>query len=898
MWAVVCATWAFILPASLSGKAFAAEPVESKAEATHDQWTSMKDLTVEPALVRPVEEVIELAAGPEKLTLTGGWMIPVFSGRLTGKWEEDAQRWMRSQTDEEVPRLPAPEERADHQLVGWVWTGGQGRVVVPLQDRADALVLANRMVMDLGEEREAWAAVAHGEKPVSAGVEVAIVLGAEPAVADVFLTKDNPDPYEIVVYGDSDAARRAAARAQAVFADRVRMWDVWEVDRGERIAWDRIAFSRGVAPTFTSWDLLTSQRWGLLAQGVDGDDRWLSVVRDTVGLVDERREVRVSSIGIDPEQREMDLLVGGVPHPPLDPADPTSAPTPRVRVEPVLAESTVLIQPTPNGVDLAVTIDSHLTFRGVGGPVLWIDLQVPKMDRVPDSFRLVKVELDDGTPLLGSPGEDVERPARDAPEPRPKPIDPRPGPGPAPEPEPEPELLPEPSASRVRLLLPTPLHPGQQVVVHLVHEDTWPLAQVSTGDLVISLGRSSGVQGFLPILAPYAVSPVWPFRARVAVPMGGRIVAAVSGRTVSESEEHGWWVTRVDSEGRPAWFPGIAAGLYTTVDDPAQMGFPAVRVKAYSTHYDTIDQFAAEIRRILVFYQGWLPQCPVRELEVLESPPMINSYRWTAPHGMLSLSIMYDAMPMGVRTASNPRKDKPHLENAVVAHEVAHQYWGHLAPPASLEDFWIAESFAELFSCMYVAAAFDAQDCEVRMAAKRRKWEGYALNVRPASLSQAYASVAKSPIVYDYGTYVLGEMLVRRLGREPFFAASDVLLRDHPDDPLTTERLQAYLEAASGKDLGAFFDFWIHVGRVPALSLTWEASGTKIRGTVRSDIPFGTFDVPVHVRSKAAVSVVWVTVVDGEGTFAAEAPPGESPNVELDPEGYVLARQRSTVAQR
>jgi hypothetical protein len=885
-----------------------AEGAETQAESTHDLWTSMKDLVVEPALVRPVEEVIELTSGPERLTLRGGWMVPVFSGRLVGRWEDDAARWMRSQTVEEVPRLPSDAERGTQQLVGWMWTGGEGRVVVPLPDRADALVLANRMVMDVGEDREAWAGVASGAEPVSADVDVAIVLAADEAIANLFLTEESPDPYEIVVYGDSDAARRAAARMQAVFADRWRMWDVWEVDRGERVAWDRIAMSNGVAPSFTSWDLLTDQRWGLLAQGVDGDDRWLSVVRDTVGLVDERREVRVSAIGIDLDQREMDLLIGGMLHPPRDAADPTSAPAARVRVEPVLAESTVLIQPTPNGVDLAVTVDSHLTFRAVGGPVIWIDLLVPKMDRVPDSFRLVKVELEDGTPLLGSPGEDVDKPAREAPEPRPKPPDPDPGPGPGPGPGPDPDpdhdLLPEPTASRVRLLLPVPLQPGEQVVVHLVHEDTWPLSQVSTGELRVSLGQSSGVQGFLPVVAPNGVGPAWPFRARVAVPMAGRVVAAVSGRTVSEGEQQGWRVTRVESEGRAAWFPAISAGLYTTVDDPAQLGFPAVRVKAYSTHYDTIDQFAAEIRRVIGFYQGWLPTFPVREVEVFEAPPTFNGFIWTAPHGMISLSMMYDTRAMGAPTVinrgggGNPRNDRPHLENGIVAHEIAHHYWGHLAPPASSEDFWIAESFAELFSCIYLSAAFDAQDCEVRMAEKRRRWEGYTLNVRPGSLSQAYSSVTQPAIVYDYGAYVLGEMLIRRLGREPFFAAIDLMLREHPDEPLSSERLQAYLEAASGKDLDDFFDFWIHQGRVPALSLTWTTSGGTVRGTVESDVPFGTFDVPVHLRTKDATSVVWVAVVDGKGAFEAATPAGDSLRVDLDPEGYVLARQRSAVAQR
>jgi hypothetical protein len=521
-------------------------------------------------------------------------------------------------------------------------------------------------------------------------------------------------------------------------------------------------------------------------------------------------------------------------------------------------------------------------------------MALARMDRVPDSFRIVKAELADGTPLLG---REPQRVGEETEGPTPEPPDPNKAP--------EPEAPADPGFVRFRLLLPEPVPEGKTVVVHLVHEDTWPCNQ-------FTYGRSSGPQGFLPRVAPQQLSPVWPFRARVAVPYSSRLVAAMSGRTVAEGERDGWWVTHVDSEDQPAYFPALGVGWMQTIDDPAQLGFPAVRVRTFTSHFGTNEQFAPEIRRIIGFYEGWLPPFPVREVEVFEGPRSLNFLSWTAPYGMAQIGVMLSTKNLQAPLESwlkrdsrmlppNTRQDHPHLENGLVAHEIAHQYWGHLAPPASIDDFWISESFSELFACLYLSAAFDAQDCRVRMASKREDAEELPhtskpgdVGRQPLSLTSAYTSVLQPTIVYDYGPYVLGEMLIRRIGREPFFAAMDVMLREHAHEPLTTERLQAYLEAASGRDLEEFFDFWVHMGRLPAVDLAWAQKGSVVSGTVTSDVPFGTFDVPVVVRTGDTATTAWVVVTDGSGTFRVDTGQAEDAKPALDPEGYILARKRTT----
>ncbi|MEQ1566134.1 MAG: M1 family aminopeptidase, partial [Myxococcota bacterium] len=645
-------------------------------------------------------------------------------------------------------------------------------------------------------------------------------------------------------------------------------------------AWDRFG---GGSDGLVLWDLLTDRRYGLVAPQVGGEaDRWLAVIGDPTGAADPRRQIRVAALGVAPTGLVVDGLVAGVPHPPSIAGDPLSAPLPRRRVDPVRAVSTVTIQPGPAA--LTAHVDSQLVVRAVGGEARWIDLEFEAAAWMGGDFQVLTAELADGTPLLGRPverrkGEPTPQPP--TPDPTPAPI-PKPGPRPAPAPQPpEPEPDPEPEHVRLRLLLPTPLAEGAELQLHVVHEDLWQ-------------APGSGLQWFLPDLGGRDSGMAWPFTATVGVPVAVKnLVVTVSGETRREYEKQGWRLVEASSGDHPGWWPGISAGWYTTAEDPAQLGFPSIRTRLLTSHFGAVEAFGPEVRRVVQFYQGWLPEFPVREIEVLEEPRQLGGFRWVAAHGMIDVQQM--SVPSGdpLQGVHNVRWTQPHLENAVFAHELAHQYFGHLVPPASREDFWIAESFSELFSCMYVAAAFGAEDCRIRQNANRKAWEGTARPWWDATLSGAYQQPDPGPVVYDYGPYMLGEMLQRRIGLEAFFGGIDLLLREHPHEPLTTERLVSYFEGTSGKDLDPFFAYWVYGGTLPAIDATWSAKGRSVTVAVTADVPFGTFDVPVRVKSDQGEVDLWVTVVDGAGTVTAAAPPGKVTRVSVDPDGWVLATRRS-----
>ncbi|MEQ1506306.1 MAG: hypothetical protein ABMB14_29005, partial [Myxococcota bacterium] len=293
-----------------------AAPPETLAESTQDRFASIRDLVVVPSLVRALEAPVDLAQGPERLHLEGGFVVPVFSGHLTGEWERSAERWFAGQDREAVPRLPDPAERGDQRLVGFVWTGGHGTATIPLTDRADGLVLANRMVMALGVDRGRAAPLAAGQ-PLVTDVTEALVLAVDPAIDAIVAGPSGRDPYEIVVYGASEEAERAGRRARSLLADRMEVYEALALDPNERIAWDRLALERsdrGLAGGLHWWDLATTDRYGLVAPELGGDaDRWLAVIGDPTGAYDQRRAIRVASLGVGVDG-PVDGVVGGVPH--------------------------------------------------------------------------------------------------------------------------------------------------------------------------------------------------------------------------------------------------------------------------------------------------------------------------------------------------------------------------------------------------------------------------------------------------------------------------------------------------------------------------------------------------------------------------------------------------------
>lgn len=156
----------------------------------------------------------------------------------------------------------------------------------------------------------------------------------------------------------------------------------------------------------------------------------------------------------------------------------------------------------------------------------------------------------------------------------------------------------------------------------------------------------------------------------------------------------------------------------------------------------------------------------------------------------------------------------------VIAHEMAHQWFGNNVTFGSWTDVWLSEGMAEYLSGLAVEA--------LRPAA----WNGIKTNKINSITSQPGGSVYVTDttdlsvifngrLTYNKGFY-LAHMLRWMVGDSAFFEACRNYLQDYDEGFARTTDFQNHLEAVSGIDLEEFFADWFYGEGYPSYTVNWE----------------------------------------------------------------------------
>ncbi len=228
--------------------------------------------------------------------------------------------------------------------------------------------------------------------------------------------------------------------------------------------------------------------------------------------------------------------------------------------------------------------------------------------------------------------------------------------------------------------------------------------------------------------------------------------------------------------------------------------------------------------------------------------------------------------------------------DGVVAHELAHQWWGDSVTPADWDDVWLSEGFATYFHGLFAEGLGGPSALREHMARA-------AATVREASAKKPGAVVdpavaepaAKlSAFTYQKGAWVL-HMLRRRLGDEAFFRGLREFYREHAGGNASTDDLRRVLEASTGQSLEGFFRQWLYRPGMPDLLVTWGWDGTQASvdvEQVQAGEPYAVdVDLAFHVGD--AVERRTVTLGSAKESFRVPLPaPPEA--LEVDPDGWLL----------
>ena len=238
----------------------------------------------------------------------------------------------------------------------------------------------------------------------------------------------------------------------------------------------------------------------------------------------------------------------------------------------------------------------------------------------------------------------------------------------------------------------------------------------------------------------------------------------------------------------------------------------------------------------------------------------------------------------------------------LVAHELAHQWFGDLVTCESWAHAWLNEGFATYFDALFKEHDLGRDEFDYQMVLNAEDY--LAEPYRRPIVSHRYAHPFQlfDAHLYPKGAWVL-HMLRRRLGDDLFWKAIRVYVKRHAQGSVETLDLIRAFEQTSGKSLQSFFQQWLYSPGHPDLSgdLSWDGDARCVclnlkQGQNRDNgTPIFRLKLQVDTRLENGNVVTRVFEMDqATQTFYLQLP-SKPVWVALDPEGAIL---RTTVIKR
>jgi aminopeptidase N len=189
-------------------------------------------------------------------------------------------------------------------------------------------------------------------------------------------------------------------------------------------------------------------------------------------------------------------------------------------------------------------------------------------------------------------------------------------------------------------------------------------------------------------------------------------------------------------------------------------------------------------------------------------------------------------------TATEATRQRVH---ALIAHEMAHQWFGNLVTMAWWDNLWLNEAFAEWMAIKANAQAFP--EAHLWLRAKAAAENAMELDARSTThpiqqpvTRDSEAESAFDTITYDKGSAFL-RMLEAYLGETAFRDGIRDYLKRHRYANTTSADLWAALADASGKPVAAIAADWTTQAGFPLLDVDAQCDGGRRRIVIRQ-LPF------------------------------------------------------------
>jgi len=238
--------------------------------------------------------------------------------------------------------------------------------------------------------------------------------------------------------------------------------------------------------------------------------------------------------------------------------------------------------------------------------------------------------------------------------------------------------------------------------------------------------------------------------------------------------------------------------------------------------------------------------------------------------------------------------DGSRTSETLLAHEIAHQWFGNMATEKSFAHLWLSEGFASYMTVLYMENTHGADTARSMLEDARQQVVAFAqTSDRPVIDDTKDYMELLNANTYQKGSWIL-HMLRRQLGDSIFWKSIRNYYAAYAGKNADSKDLQHIFEKVSGKDLSNFFQQWLYSPGIPKLGISWTylSAEKKISITIKQ-MQKNLFSFPLELQLKNKPSTI--NISKQEETFVI--PVQEKPaQLVLDPNTSLLFT--STVSEK
>lgn len=226
---------------------------------------------------------------------------------------------------------------------------------------------------------------------------------------------------------------------------------------------------------------------------------------------------------------------------------------------------------------------------------------------------------------------------------------------------------------------------------------------------------------------------------------------------------------------------------------------------------------------------------------------------------------------------------------ALIAHELAHQWWGNMVTCANFQHIWLNEGFATYSEALWYEKQYGVDRLHSDMSNNMYFGPGTIYVEDTTSVWNIF----HGGLSYAKASWVL-HMLRHVVGDSAFFSGLQEYGDRYRFKSAVTEQFRDVMEEISGMNLDSFFQRWIYGEYYPIYEVVYSQSDNNLLVRINQIQDSNIFEMPIDIKATFTdgSESTWVVqnTVRNE-LFTLPIPDGKAiENIRLDPDNWILKK--------